>query len=271
MQKENLQKAKDGTWKDRGWWLSVDIVKKRSSKKNYDEALSLLGLGERYDLILDNGKVIARGIFTRSNDLEQLANLLVMIEKWSGTEIYIKGTPIKRSKCWNLARILRCSAALPPCRHESTEKRFKYIGCHNTKYPVCLLHYMPNLNLKERYWFEFYEQVSNDRYSPYYLNKARLIRAVEAANEGLSIYCPMFPFHSLSLIDSLPARIDFNRGDARWWLQGRCKKKNKDKKQTIIPRSPEIYRNWIWHWLRNTFPDDQDMQPDLQTTFIHSY
>jgi len=273
MQDENIQTDGSGTWKDRGWWMSVDIIRQRSAKKKYDEALDLQGLGERYDLILDNGKVLARGVFTPANDLNQLAKLLLMIEKWSGTEIHIRGKRIDCSKCWSMAQIFRCCAGMAPCQCESAEKHLTYIGCHKVKYPISLLHYLPNLNLKERYWFEFYEKARDDVYEPYYLDKKALKQAVESANDGLSLHCPRFPAQSLSLIDLLPVKVDFRRGDARWWRLERSRKKNRNQQQKkiIVPRSPEIYRRWICQWLRSVLSHDKDARSEDMSAIHHAH
>jgi len=73
-------------WKKRGWWMSVEINKKPSGKKNHNKTIILLETAqERYDLLLESGKTIARGIFAPKTDMLSLSRLLETVNRWTDT------------------------------------------------------------------------------------------------------------------------------------------------------------------------------------------
>lgn len=79
---------------DRGWWASVEIVRNRPRRKTLIEALELLGSGfERYDIIVHNGKTLARGLFDASADPASLARLLELCGRWNGTRALLEALP----------------------------------------------------------------------------------------------------------------------------------------------------------------------------------
>ena len=144
-------------WKDRGWWVSVEIDKRPSGRKNHKIALLLLdGAQERYDLILESGKTIARGIFTFETDMVCLTKLLEVAGQWRGTAVYVSGNKLDSSEVRQLIKLLKCASNHSYCRSRSREHRLAYLGCHLVQ--TGLLNYSLNsLKNGSRYWFSFFK------------------------------------------------------------------------------------------------------------------
>jgi len=121
-------------WIDRGWWLSVDINKNSSSRKYQGHALGLLEMAhEHYDLQMESGKTIVRGIFTAKSNLENIAKLLETVNRWTDRTVFIKGRKLSGSDMALAINCLICAASCPPCQIGPAGQQMNYLGCHLMK------------------------------------------------------------------------------------------------------------------------------------------
>jgi hypothetical protein len=229
-------------WKDRGWWVSVDIDRCASGKKNLSKALQLLDdAQERYDLILENGKTKARGIFNRQADLTGLSKLIEMAGLWRATAIYINGNEPKISEIRQLVRLLRCASQHAYCRSGSRERRLASVGCHLVR--TGLLSYtLDALKKGTRYWFSYY---STEKENPrsFYLKRDALHKRV-----FISAACPFFPENTAKIMESLPGILDLScREDNAIWIQTKYRVNTRwlSRFPPIVPKSEEVYKEWL--------------------------
>jgi hypothetical protein len=229
-------------WKDRGWWISVDIDKRPSGKKNHQNALLLLdGAQERYDLILENGKTKARGIFTRQADMFLLAKLLEVAGYWRGTAAYVNGNELGASEVRQLIKLLRCASNHSYCRSGIREHRLSYVGCHLIQ--TGLLYYSLNaLKKGARYWFSFFRAEKENPRS-LFLKRNALFKRV-----FISATCPLFPENTSPILESLPVSVNLSRReDNAIWIQTKYRINTRwlSRFPPIVPKSEEVYKDWL--------------------------
>jgi hypothetical protein len=239
---------KKNKWKDRGWWVSVEIDKRPSGKKNHQNALLLLDSGqERYDLILENGKTKARGIFNRQADMFLLAKLLEVAGHWQvaghwhGTAAYVNGNELGASEVRQLIKLLRCASNHSYCRSGIREHRLSYVGCHLIQ--TGLLYYsLDTLKKGARYWFSFF-RAEKENPRTFFLKKSALFKRVL-----VSAACPLFPENTTTILESLPVTVDLSsRADSAIWIQTRYRVNTRwlSRYPPIVPKSEEVYKDWL--------------------------
>jgi hypothetical protein len=229
-------------WKDRGWWVSVEIDKRPSGKKNHQDALRLLdGAQERYDLILENGKTNARGIFTRQADMFCLAKLVEVAGHWRGTAVYVNGNELGTSEVRQLIKLLRCASNHSYCRSGIREHRLSYVGCHLVN--TGLLYYSLNaLKKGARYWFSFF-RAEKENPRMFFLKRDALFKKVL-----ISATCPLFPEDTMTIVGSLPVTVNLNRKeDNAIWIQTKYRVNTRwlSRFPPIVPKSEEVYKKWL--------------------------
>ena len=229
-------------WKDRGWWVSVEIDKRPTGKKNHQKALRLLdGAQERYDLVMENGKTNARGIFTRQADMFNLAKLLEVAGHWRGTAVYVNGNELGTSEVRQLIKLLRCSSNHLYCRSGIQEHRLAYVGCHLTQ--TGLLHYRLNaLKKGARYWFSFF-RAEKENPRMFILKKAALFKRV-----FIAAACPLFPEDTMTIVESLPESVNLGRReDNAIWIQTKYRVNTRwlSRFPPIVPKNEKLYKDWL--------------------------
>ena len=234
--------VKQQKWKDRGWWMSVEIDRRASGKKNHQKALRLLeGAQERYDLILENGKTKARGIFTHQADLINLSELIEVAGLWRATAIYVNGNEPTISETRQLIRLLKCASQHAYCRSESLEQRLASVGCHLV-HTGLFSYTLAALKKGTRYWFSFY-RAEKENLRTFYLKKDALQKRVY-----LSAACPLFPENTAKILESLPRTLDLScREDNTIWIQTKYRVNTRwlSRFPPIVPKSEKLYNDWL--------------------------
>jgi hypothetical protein len=227
-------------WIDRGWWLSVEICKKPPGRKNRDHALELLKMAhERYDLLLESGKTIARGIFTVGSDLENLSKLLETVNRWTDRTVFIRGRKLSGREVTLVTNFLICAASSPPCQGESADLQMNYLGCHLMK--IGFMNYsLAALKNGARYWFSFFKPDTGSA-RRFNLDKGKLKQSMK-----ISELCPKYPANTHDLLDRLPAAISLNdKFQRQRWvlLKYRFRTSWPGRYPPIVPYSESIYRS----------------------------
>ena len=233
-------------WKDRGWWVSVDVARKPSGRKNQELALNMLdNARERYDLLLEDGKMVSRGIFTSKDDMQCLARLLDIVNHWDGTIIYHRGNLLGTAEVRHLAGHLGCAANQASCRSVSLDQRLAYLGCHWRR--IGLMNYsLASLKNGARYWF-FYLRTEQGDYRRAFLDKQALAKAMEPSR-----LCPRFPAETAAVIDMLPTVVCLRPANNRlFWVPTKYKIRTRwlCRFPPVVPNSEVMYRKWIGHLL----------------------
>ena len=233
-------------WKDRGWWMSVEINKKPIGKRKHTDALNLLETAhERYDLMLESGITIARGIFTQKSDMCNLAKLLEMVNPWKDTAVFAQGRRLSRREAAHFSKYLICAADITSSQCKSAERGLDYIGCHLMK--IGLMNYsLAALKNGATYWFSSFipDSDSNGKFS---LDKNKLAHSME-----ISKLCPLYPTRTKAVLDRLPDSVNLcdNFHRQRWVLtKYRFRTSWPRRYPPIVPYSDSVYR----HWMRNIF------------------
>jgi hypothetical protein len=242
-----MTRINQNKWKDRGWWVSVDIDRKPSGRKKEDLALNLLGKArERYDLLLENGNTVSRGPFNAADDMRGLARLLAIANQWAGTIVYHRGNLLGTADAQHLSRLLTCAANQACCRTGSKDQRLAYLGCHRQR--IGLMNYsLASMKKNDiRYWFAFLRREKKD-YQHAFLDKSALPKAMEPAR-----LCPRFPAQTPAIIEMLPAAVSLkpaNKG--LFWVPTRYKIRTRRlcRYPPVVPNSEVMYREWIGHLL----------------------
>ncbi|MFC1812595.1 hypothetical protein ACFL03_07875 [Thermodesulfobacteriota bacterium] len=229
-------------WKDRGWWISVEFSKLRSRRKNFSTALELLKGGiERYDMILENGKTIARGIFSNEADMSDLAELLEMTAGWKGTAVHANGRRLDAHTTNQLRKQLKCVSENAPCRTKNNERRLDFLGCHLMQ--IGLLNYsLKSLKDGNQYWFSFFRQ-GNGSKQRFFLDKNALTKAACMAE-----LCPLYPQNTEAKADKLPLVVDlYEEKGFTIWVSTKDKIHSRwlSRYPPVVPRSEKGYNQWI--------------------------
>lgn len=224
---------------DRGWWASVAIVRNRPRRDTLLEALELLGQGfERYDIIVHNGKTLARGLFDRQCDMASLSRLLELSARWSGTRIHVNGLELDPKAAGRLAEQLTCAATDAPCATRNPKRGDAFLGCHMAG--IGFLGFTPSKLLKgKRFWFVFMKKEDANRHV---LDRAPL-------GEALSPYafCPRYPARTQALLRGLPDVIDLDRkADRALWIPARQRVRTRweSRLPELVPRKDILYERW---------------------------
>ena len=229
-------------WKDRGWWMSVEINRKHSARKNEDRALALLDASrERYELRFENGETVTRGIFTLGADLLSLARLLELTNRWTGTVVYANGNQLGTGDVNQVAKLLKCAANWAGCRSGGMEQRLAYLGCHLAQ--IGLMNYsLASLKRGNRYWFSYLKSETGAK-PPITLDKHALAKTMEN-----SLLCPLFPSLTTAIIEKLPPTVSLRPDNHRlFWVAARQKIRSRwlSRFPPVVPYSEEMYRSWI--------------------------
>ena len=229
-------------WKYRGWWVSVEIDRKPSGKKNEDLALDLLENAiERYDLLLESGKTMSRGIFTRETDMLSLARLLEIANRWTETIIYSKGDLLGSSDVQQQTKLLKCAADQAGCRSEDRDQRLAYLGCHLLR--IGLMNYsLASLKNGDRYWFSYLKSETGD--NPHiFLDRYALAKAMDSSQ-----LCPLFPTNTPAIIEMLPSAVNLKpMNNHLFWVptKQRIRTSWLCRFPPVMPNSESAYRKWI--------------------------
>jgi len=234
-------------WKDRGWWVSVEFEKQRFNRKKFSKALALLGDGgERYDMILENGKTMARSIFSKDSNMSSLAGLLNIAGRWTGTVVHVNGQKLDASVLNRFNKLLDCTSQDAFCQLQNKEKRYEFLGCHLLQ--IGLLNYsLRSLKKGARYWFSFYKKEKGSNQC-FILDKAALKK-----DFGVSELCPMYPENTKLLIDKLPLVVDLyaERKFTIWTLtKHRFRTRWASRFPPIVPYSSNVYECWMRRLLK---------------------
>ena len=229
-------------WKDRGWWVSVEIDRKPAARKHEDRVLFLLESSqERYDLLLESGKTITRGIFTLKTDLKNLAELLALSNCWTGTVVHVKGNRLGTRDVHQLAGLLNCAVNYAGCRSESLERRLAYLGCHLLR--IGLMNYsLASLKSGERYWFSYFRSEMGS-YLHAALNKYALAKTMESSK-----LCPLFPAETSAIIEKLPSSVNLRpMNNHIFWVPTKHKIHTHwlSRFPPVVPNSEVMYRQWV--------------------------
>lgn len=229
-------------WKDRGWWVSVEIDRTSSGRKNEDLALDLLDSAwERYDLLLESGKTVSRGIFNDKDDLMSLSRLLETAARWKGTIVYSNGDMLGTSDVSQLAKLLLCAANQPGCRSRHWERRLAYLGCHLMQ--IGLVNYsLSNLKKGSKYWFSYLKSEKGG-FSHISLDKSALTKAFESTK-----LCPLFPETTTAVIEMLPSLPNLKpMNNHLFWMPTKQKIRTSwlCRFPPVVPNSEKMYRQWI--------------------------
>jgi hypothetical protein len=229
-------------WKDRGWWVSVEIDRIPSGRKNEDRALALLDAAEeRYDLRFESGKTVTRGIFTRRADMLGLARLLELTNRWTGTVIHANGNRLGTGDVHLVAKLLTCAANRAGCRSGGMEQSLAYLGCHLEK--IGLMNYsLASLKKGDRYWFSYLKSERGSK-PPIILDKHALARTMENSQ-----WCPLFPAKTPAIIGKLPSTVNLRPDNHRlFWIATRQKIRTRwlSRFPPVVPYSEKMYQSWI--------------------------
>jgi len=229
-------------WKDRGWWVSVEIDRKPAGRKDEDRTLDLLDAAqERYDLLLEDGKTISRGIFTIQTDFEKLAELLALSNRWTGTVVYVNGNRLGMEDVHQLCGLLKCAGNYAGCRSESVDHRLAYLGCHLTQ--IGLMNYsLASLKNGARYWFSYLKPDQGSHVQAL-LDKDALAKIMESAK-----LCPLFPAKTSAIIESLPSSVSLRpMNDHLYWVPTKYKIRTRwlCRFPPAVPNSEVLYRRWM--------------------------
>jgi len=245
-------------WKDRGWWVMVEILRGPGCRKNVERAIAFLdAAGERYDLVLENGQTASRGIFTSkeagdqkawlehkptsSDDLLLLSALIGCAAELPGSKIFVRGDRLDAAGARVLARMLACVARDTPCRGEVRDERWSFLGCHLIG--VGLLNYsLQALKAGDKFWFSFLRREAAFQ-AKWNLCKFELLDAFRTAR-----LCPLFPQETGATIERLPAAIDLERESDRglWVETGRMLRTRwLCRFPPVVPYSETKYQQWI--------------------------
>jgi len=238
---------KEKKWEERSWWVSVEFEKQRFGRKNFSKALELLGDGEeRYDMILENGKTIARGIFSKDSNISNLAELLDVAGGWSGTVAHFNGRELDISMFSRLSKLLKCASSSAICRSENREMRYEFLGCHLLQ--IGLLNYsLKSLKKGGRYWFSFYKK-EKDSKQCFILDKAALKK-----DSNVFALCPLFPENTNLLVDKLPLVVDlYAERDFSIWTSTKHRFRTRwtSRYPPIVPYSSKVYTRWMRRLLK---------------------
>ncbi len=238
-------------WKDRGWWVSVEIEKRTSARKNENLVRELLDRApERYDLDLEGRKTLNRGIFTADAEIQSLSKLLHLCKSWKGTKIYAKGNLLEMRKISRLSGQLDCAGTQAPCRSEDRHQQLAFLGCHQLG--IGLLDYsLASLKKGDRYWFSYLKSEDGD-YLHAALDKSELAKDID-----LYQLCPRFPDATQTILEALPLRVSLRPINNRlFWVPTKRKIRTTwlSRFPPVIPCSAELYRLWLADLLDSRLP-----------------
>jgi hypothetical protein len=236
--------------KDRGWWLTVEFERKAGGGKRYPEALELLGgAGERYDLIREDGRVVARGNYTPEADMGLLARLLALAGAWKGTAVYVRGREVTPADLAFLVKMLQCAGKDRGCRAAGGREDFACIGCRLPGVRVGLCSYsLAALHAGERYWFSYLKP------DPQYGNLFILNRRALEKDVRLAADCPFSPADTAPLLGLLPDRINLgNTSDTEVWVPARLRIRSRwlCRFPPVVPRCENRYNETFERRLRH--------------------
>ena len=229
-------------WKDRGWWVSVEIDRKAAGRKDEAHARDLLdGAQERYDLLLESGKTISRGIFTIKTEFQKLAELLELSNRWTGTVVYVNGDRLGMDDVRQLFGLLKCAGIYAGCRSESVEHRLAYLGCHLSR--VGLMNYsLASLKNGARYWFSYFKSEKGSHLQ-FTLDKYALAKTMETSK-----LCPLFPAKASAIIEMLPSSANLRPMNSHlFWVPTKYKIRTHwlSRFPPVVPNSEVMYRQWM--------------------------
>ena len=220
----------------------MEIDRKPAARKDEDRVLVLLeSAQERYDLLLESGKSITRGIFTLKTDLPNLAELLELSNRWTGTMVYVKGNSLGTGDVHQLAGLLKCAGNYAGCRSEILDRRLAYLGCHLLG--IGLMNYsLVSLKRGERYWFSYikFEKGSHLQAA---LDKYALAKTMESSK-----LCPLFPSKTSTIIEKLPSSVDLRpMNNHMFWVPTKQKIRTHwlSRFPPVVPNSEVMYRQWV--------------------------
>lgn len=228
----------------------MEIDRKPAGRKDEDHARDLLdGAQERYDLLLENGKTISRGIFTIKTDFRKLAELLELSNRWIGTVVYVNGNRLGMEDVRQLFRLLECAGNYAGCRSESVDHRLAYLGCHLSH--IGLLNYsLVSLKNGARYWFSYLKSEKGSHFQVT-LDKDALAKIMEPSK-----LCPLFPAKTSAIIEMLPSSVSLRpMNDHLYWVPIKYKIRTHwlSRFPPAVPNSEVMYRRWMEKILDETY------------------
>jgi hypothetical protein len=220
----------------------VEVQRSPGSRKDIARALVLLdSASERYDLVLEKGQTVARGIFLNGDEPDLLSELLNQASASLNGKVFVRGEQLETPDVKALGKMLACASKKPPCRSENKNERWSFLGCHLVK--IRLIDYsLQTLKGGGRFWFSFLRKDTTCQ-GKWTLGKFELLNAFWKAR-----LCPLFPQETGAMIERLPEGIDLERKTERtlWVETGRmlgtrwlCRF------PPVIPYSETKYRQWI--------------------------
>lgn len=229
-------------WKDRGWWVSVEIDQKPAARKNENRVRELLDQAqERYNLYLECGKTLNRGIFTAKADMQSLSRLLDQCRNWKETKIYANGHWLESGRIGRLQAQLKCAGTRAPCRSGERHEQLAFLGCHLSR--VGFMNYsLASLKKGDRYWFSYLKSEKGD-YRHAYLDKSRLAKDLEPYQ-----WCPRFPAITSKIVARLPSAVSLKpvNNQLFWMPTGRKIRSTwMCRFPPVVPCSADHYRHWL--------------------------
>jgi hypothetical protein len=196
---------------------------------------------ERYDLVLEKGQTVARGIFLIGDEPALLSELLNLANESLNGKVFVRGEQLDRAGVKDLGNMLACVSKAPQCRSEAKDKRWSFLGCHLVG--VRLMDYSLQA-LKEggKFWFSFLRREAAFQ-AKWNLCKFELLDAFRTAR-----LCPLFPQKTGAMIERLPVDIDLEReSDRSLWVEtGRMLRTRwLCRFPPVVPYSETKYRQWI--------------------------
>jgi hypothetical protein len=196
---------------------------------------------ERYDVVLEKGQTVARGIFLMGDEPALLSELLSHANQSLNGKVFVCGEQLDRAGMKDLANLLACVSKAPHCKSEVKDRRWAFLGCHLVG--VRLMDYsLQALKAGGKSWFSFLRREAAFK-AKWNLDKFKLLDAFRTAR-----LCPLFPPETGALIERLPADIDLEReSDRRLWVEtGRMLRTRwLCRFPPVVPYSETKYRQWI--------------------------
>ncbi len=220
----------------------MEIERRTSARKNENLVRELLDRAqERYDLDLDGGKILSRGIFTADADIQSLSKLLDLCKLWKGTKIYANGNLLETRKIGRLSGHLECAGARAPCRSGDRHQQLAFLGCHQLR--IGLLNYsLASLKKGDRYWFSYLKSEDGD-YLHAALDKSELAKDLEPYQ-----LCLRFPDVTQTILEALPSSVSLRPINNRlFWVPAKRKIRSSwlCRYPLAVPCSAELYRLWL--------------------------
>jgi len=238
--------------KIREWWVSVEFYSENYRRKAYASALRALESGERYDLILENGKTMHRSIFRKnSQHFKALIATLPLVQDWKGLSVHVSGRLLETDQILVLNKIMKCALHQSHRRCLSGEKsKWQFLGCHLPGFRVGLGEFSFR-KCNNPFWFSFYQKTKNQagRKALYTLDKKGLAADLRKAAD----LCPCYPEEAFAVFESFPATVNLSGyEDFHMWSLSKRNVYGSYLRHfpTLVPRNPNQYNRWVQKFIQ---------------------